>query len=46
MAEHNNGQILLEAERVIKNNCRIDFIGKVDGTVITPDEIVRKVKEA
>ncbi|MBR2635018.1 MAG: 2-oxoacid:acceptor oxidoreductase subunit alpha [Clostridia bacterium] len=46
VAEHNNGQILLEAERVIKNNCRIDFIGKVDGTVITPDEIVRKVKEA
>ena len=46
VAEHNNGQLLLEVERVIKNDCRLDFIGKVDGTVMTPDEIINKVKEA
>jgi len=45
VAEHNNGQILLEVERVVKNNCKIDFIGKVNGTVITPDEIANVVKE-
>jgi len=46
VVEHNNGQILLEVERVIKNNCKLDFLGKVNGTVITPDEVVAKVKEA
>lgn len=46
MVEHNNGQLLLEVERVIKNNCKLSFLGKVNGTVITPDEIVAKVKEA
>lgn len=46
VVEHNNGQILLEVERVIKNNCALDFLGKVNGTVITPDEIIAKVKEA
>ena len=45
VAEHNYGQLVLEVERVIKNNCKLDFIGKVDGTVITPDEIMTKVKE-
>lgn len=45
VAEHNNGQLLLEVERVIKNNCKLDFIGKVNGTVITPDEIIAKVEE-
>lgn len=46
VAEHNSGQILLEVERVIKNNCELGFIGKVNGTVITPDEIKAAVKEA
>ena len=46
VVEHNNGQILLEVERIIKNNCKLDFLGKVNGTVITPDEVVNKVKEA
>ena len=45
VAEHNDGQILLEVERIVKNNCKIDFIGKVNGTVITPDEIANVVKE-
>lgn len=45
VVEHNNGQLVLEVERVIKNNCKLDFLGKVDGTVITPDEVIAKVKE-
>ena len=45
VAEHNYGQILLEAERIVKNDCKIDFIGKVDGTVITPAEILKCIKE-
>ena len=45
VVEHNNGQLVLEVERVIKNNCALDFLGKVDGTVITPDEVIAKVKE-
>ncbi|MBE6712281.1 MAG: 2-oxoacid:acceptor oxidoreductase subunit alpha [Ruminococcaceae bacterium] len=45
VVEHNNGQLVLEVERVIKNNCALDFLGKVNGTVITPDEVIAKVKE-
>jgi len=46
VVEHNNGQLLLEVERVIKGNCKLDFLGKVNGTVLTPDEVIAKVKEA
>jgi len=46
VVEHNNGQLVLEVERVIKNNSKLDFLGKVNGTVITPDEVIAKVKEA
>lgn len=45
VAEHNYGQIKLEVERIVKNDCKIDFIGKVDGTVITPAEILKCIKE-
>lgn len=44
VAEHNYGQLLLEVQRVAAGRCRIDFIGRVDGTVITPDEIADKVR--
>ena len=46
VAEHNYGQIVLEVERIVKNDCNVDFIGKVNGTVITPDELVKKLEEA
>lgn len=46
MAEHNRGQLLLEVERVVKNNCAVDFVGKVNGTVIMPDEILARIEEA
>ena len=43
VAEHNYGQLLLEVQRVVKGACEIDFVGKYNGSVITPDEILRKV---
>lgn len=46
VVEHNYGQYLLEVERIIKNpNCKIDFLGKIDGTVIIPDEVLKVIKE-
>ena len=42
VAEHNYGQMVLEVERVVKNACEIKFVGKYDGTVITPEEIMEK----
>jgi 2-oxoglutarate ferredoxin oxidoreductase subunit alpha len=45
VVEHNYGQMVLEVERVIKDHCRLSFIGKVDGTVIAPDEIFKGLTE-
>ena len=46
VAEHNYGQIVLEVERIVKDDCPVDFIGKANGTVITPDELMKKLEEA
>ena len=46
VAEHNYGQIVLEVERIVKDDCPVDFIGKANGTVITPDERMKKLEEA
>jgi len=45
VAEHNYGQLVLEVERVTKGCCELDFIGKVNGTVLTPGEILSKIEE-
>ena len=45
VAEHNDGQILLEVQRIVKNNCKVDFIGRINGTVMTPNEILSKLEE-
>ncbi len=45
VVEHNAGQLLLEVQRVVKDNCKVDFLGRINGTVIGPDTIVAKVKE-
>jgi len=45
VAELNLGQYVLEVERIIKDNCKLGFIGKANGEVLTPDEIVSKAKE-
>ena len=46
MAEHNNGQMLLEVQRVNEGCVPVDFIGRIDGTLIRPDEILQKIREA
>ncbi len=45
VVEHNYGQLLLEIERVVKNDSKISFLGRVDGEIIMPDDILNKVKE-
>lgn len=45
-AEHNYGQLVREVERVVRGRTEVRFVGKVDGTVILPDEILAKVEEA
>ncbi|WIF94721.1 2-oxoacid:acceptor oxidoreductase subunit alpha [Caminicella sporogenes] len=45
VAEMNLGQLVLEVERVVKENCKVHHIGKANGEVITPNEIVNMVKE-
>lgn len=44
VAEHNYGQVLLTVQGIIKGDCEVDFIGKVDGTTITPTELLAKIK--
>jgi len=46
VVEHNYGQIVLEAERIVKNNCGLSFLGKVDGQMIMPDDILHSIEEA
>ena len=45
MVEHNHGQMLLEVQRVAGGTTPVSFLGKVDGTVITPAEILAKLQE-
>jgi hypothetical protein len=37
--------MLGEVQRCAKDNCTVDFIGKIDGTTLTPADILNKVKE-
>ena len=45
VAEMNLGQMVLEVERVVKGNCAVEWVGRVDGDPITPTQIMDKVKE-
>ena len=45
MVEHNYGQVKLTVEGIIKGDTRVEFLGKVNGTTISPSEIVRKIEE-
>ena len=45
VAEHNDGQMPLEVQRVVEGRVPVDFLGKIDGTTITPSEVIEKVKE-
>ncbi len=45
MVEHNYGQMLLEVQRCVEGKIPVKFIGRIDGTVIPPSEILDKIKE-
>lgn len=45
VVEHNYGQILFEIERIVKGACKVSFLGRIDGDIIMPDQIVEKIKE-
>ena len=45
MVEHNHGQMLLEVQRAVGGAVPVDFLGRVDGTVISPRDILEKLKE-
>ncbi len=43
VAEMNLGQYFLEVERVAGKNCTVNKINKINGELITPDEIVKAI---
>ena len=45
MVEHNHGQMLLEVQRTVGGTLPVDFLGRVDGTVISPADILAKLSE-
>lgn len=45
VAEMNYGQMVLEVERIVKGTTDIYHVGKINGEVISPDEILSKIKE-
>ena len=45
VAEHNWGQLVNEVRRVVGLDKKIEFVGKVNGTVITPAEILEKIEK-
>ncbi len=45
VAEHNDGQMLLEVQRIVEGRVPVSFLGKIDGTTITPAEVINKIKE-
>ena len=45
MVEHNHGQMLLEVQRAAAGALPVDFLGRIDGTVISPGDILAKLDE-
>ncbi len=45
MVEHNYGQMLLEVQRAVADRVPVGFLGQVNGTAITPAEILEKLRE-
>jgi len=45
VAEMNLGQYVLEVERVVKDDAKVVLCGRANGEVLTPIDIVEKVKE-
>jgi len=45
VAELNYGQISIEAERILKGDARVSHIGKIDGDILYPKEVLDKISE-
>ena len=45
VAEMNLGQMIFEVERIVKDNCKLEGVYRVDGDPLTPGEIMAQVKE-
>jgi 2-oxoglutarate ferredoxin oxidoreductase subunit alpha len=45
VAEMNLGQLVLEVERVVKGKCPVHHVGRANGEVVTPIDVVNKVLE-
>lgn len=45
VAEMNLGQLVLEVERSVKGACPVHFVGKANGDVVSPNDILAKAKE-
>ena len=45
MVEHNHGQMLQEVQRVAGNGIPVHFLGRINGTVISPADILQKLSE-
>jgi 2-oxoglutarate ferredoxin oxidoreductase subunit alpha len=45
VAEMNLGQLVLEVERICNNVTKVERVNKVNGEIIYPEEIVRKIEE-
>ena len=45
MVEHNHGQMLQEVLRTVSGALPVDFLGRIDGTVISPEDILAKIEE-
>lgn len=43
--EMNMGQMILEIERIVKDNCPVRGINKFNGEIITPEEIISNIEE-
>lgn len=43
--EMNLGQMIFEIERIVKNDCKLAGVNRVDGDPLTPTQIIDQVKE-
>lgn len=45
VAEMNLGQYVLEVERIAKSDCTVSHVGRANGEILTPHELIDLVKE-
>jgi len=45
VAELNYGQLSLEVERILKADAKVSHIGKIDGDILYPKEVLNKISE-